>query len=189
MLRADGYEFEVIAPPVEEVSHPFFTIREITAANATGKALATARRIPGGVVLGADTLVTIDGDVIGKPANLNQARRILRRLVGRSHEVWTAVFICRAQPQQGKLFHEVSRVSFREFDGEAIERYLARVNPLDKAGAYAAQGDGAEIIARIEGSLSNVIGLPMEATKRALATFGIHPTGPQRTSSGSRSAG
>ena len=181
MLAEAGYEFEVVSPPVEEVSHGWLTICELTICNATRKAWRVAQTLPNAVILGADTLVAIDDHVIGKPANLAEARQILRRLSGRSHSVWTAVCLCHLALGKSQSFSAVSQVEFRELSDRAIENYLAKINPLDKAGAYAAQGHGREIIKRIEGSYSNVVGLPMEETALALAAFGITP--PAATSS------
>jgi septum formation protein len=173
LLSDAGYEFEVVPPPVDEVSHRWLTIRELTIWNAARKASRVSKISPDAVVLAADTLVTIDGDVLGKPANLEEAGRILRRLSGRAHEVWTAVRICHGTRGKSESFHEMSRVCFRQLDDRAIQNYLAKIDPLDKAGAYAAQGHGAEIIDRIEGSYTNVVGLPMEQTVRALRTLGV----------------
>jgi septum formation protein len=175
LLTEAGYEFEVVSPPVEEVSHDWLTIRELTIHNATRKALQVARASPDAVVLAADTLVTIDGDILGKPTDLQDAIATLRRLSGRSHEVWTAVCICHSGQGKSLSFHEVSRVEFRALTYRAIKSYFAKINPLDKAGAYAAQGHGREIIKRIEGSYSNVVGLPMEMTTRVLRAFGVTP--------------
>jgi len=173
LLEEAGYEFEVARPSVAESSESCFTIREVTICNATRKALYVARSSPNAVVLGADTLVALDGDVIGKPADLAHAEKLLRRLSGRSHEVRTAVFICHLANGQAHSFQDVSQVQFRALDHRAIAQYLAKVDPLDKAGAYAAQGHGAEIVERIDGSYTNVVGLPMEATRRALHAFGV----------------
>ena len=173
LLKIAGYEFEIVSPTGEEVSHGWFTIRELTIGNATRKAMRVAQTLPDAVVLAADTLVTIDGEVLGKPADVEDAVRILHRLSGRTHEVWTAVFIRHAARRKSHSFQEISRVYFRRLGERAIRDYLAKVNPLDKAGAYAAQGHGTEIIERIEGSYSNVVGLPMEETTRALALFGV----------------
>lgn len=173
LLEEAGYKFEVVVPPVEEISHDWFTIRELTVCNATRKALGVAQASPNAVVLGADTLVSLDDEVLGKPANLQEAAQILRRLSGRSHEVWTAVCLCHSASGRWQSFHVVSRVEFRDLTDCAIQNYFEKVNPLDKAGAYAAQGHGKEIIRRIEGSYSNVVGLPMEMTIPALAAFGI----------------
>ena len=175
MLAEAGYAFEVVAPPIEEVSHDWLTIRELTIRNAMRKALQVARTSPGAVVLAADTLVMIDGDVLGKPADMQAAVTMLRRLSGRSHEVWTAVCICHSARGKSQSFHEISRVEFRALTDRAIKNYFAKINPLDKAGAYAAQGHGKEIIQRIDGSYSNVVGLPMETTARVLRAFGITP--------------
>lgn len=175
LLKKAGYEFEIISPPDDEVSHDCLTIRELTVWNATRKALGIAQKLPDAVVLAADTLVTIDGCVLGKPVDLEDAMKILRLLSGRAHEVWTAVCLRHAARGKSHGFHEISRVHFRQLSDRAIREYLAKVNPLDKAGAYAAQGHGTEIIERIEGSYSNVVGLPMEATTRALLAFGIKP--------------
>lgn len=173
LLEKAGYEFDVVLPVVAEVSDAWLTIREATACNAMRKALEVAQNAPGAVVLGADTLVALDGRVIGKPADLASAAGILRRLGGRSHEVWTSVFVCHPASGRAHSFQEVSQVRFRKLNHRAIAKYLAKVDPLDKAGAYAAQGHGVEIIERIEGSYSNVVGLPMEETARVLRAFGI----------------
>jgi len=176
LLTDAGYEFEVASPRVEEVSHTWLTIRELTIWNAARKAAAASGIPRNALVLAADTLVTIDGEVLGKPADLDEAVRMLRRLSGRSHEVWTGVRINEAGRGRTRSFHEMSRVHFRKLDGRAIRNYLGKIDPLDKAGAYAAQGHGAEIIERIDGSYSNVIGLPMEKTSVALRACGITPS-------------
>lgn len=173
LLSEAGYEFEALSPPVDEVAHRWLTARELTTWNAARKAACVSRMSPDAVVLAADTLVAIDGEVLGKPADLEEAVRILRRLSGRAHEVWTAVRICHATHGRSQSVQEMSRVHFRKLDDHAIRNYLAKIDPLDKAGAYAAQGHGTEIIERIDGSSSNVVGLPMEATTRALRDFGI----------------
>lgn len=175
LLQEAGYEFEVVSPPVEEVSHDWLTIRELTVCNATRKAWRVAQTLPSAVVLGADTLVTIDDHVIGKPADLGQARQILRRLSGRSHSVWTAVCVCHLALGKSQSLCSVSQVEFHDLTARGIKNYLAKIDPLDKAGAYAAQGHGRDIIKGIEGSYSNVVGLPMEMTARLLRSFGVTP--------------
>jgi septum formation protein len=100
---------------------------------------------------------------------------MLEKLSGRSHQVCTSVFICRLARARSTTFSEISRVHFRRLTRGEIDRYVARVDPLDKAGAYAAQGLGSEIIEEIEGSFTNVVGLPMEKTVAALSHFGIYP--------------
>ncbi len=100
---------------------------------------------------------------------------MLERLSGRAHEVCTSVFVCDLASAKSASFHEISRVHFHRLSRDKIGNYLARVDPLDKAGAYAAQGLGSEIIEKIDGSYTNVVGLPMEKTITALAEFGVTP--------------
>ena len=174
LLAEAGFDFETVSPRIEEKLDVDLTLRELTMWNAIRKGTSVARMRPDRVVLAADTLIALEGKVIGKPADLGNAAQILRRLSGRTHEVCSAVFIYRFAAGQPVAFHEFSRVRFRRLSTNEIDTYLAKVDPLDKAGAYAAQG-GAEIIAKIDGSYTNVIGLPMEKTVVALAQFGIQP--------------
>src|SRR4030095_4319084 len=113
----------------------------------------------------------------------SEAAQILQRLSGRTHEVCSAVAIYQQTLGKSAIFHESSRVRFRRLSDAMIRSYLAKVDTLDKAGAYAAQGSGAEIIAKIEGSFTNVVGLPMEKTVAELAKFGIRPESLRRTES------
>jgi septum formation protein len=173
LLAEADYGFEVIVPAIRELALSHLSLRELTIANATRKAMAVARIHPGRVVLAADTLVAMEGEIIGKPRDLNHARMILRRLSGRTHDVCTAV--CIVSPGGRVSFAEISQVRFRKLTESAITKYFKVVNPIDKAGAYAAQGAGGSIIAAVKGSVTNVIGLPMERTKQALAQFDIRP--------------
>jgi septum formation protein len=175
LLKEAGFDFEMVAPTVAERFDVDFTLRELTALNAMRKAVATARLRPKDVVLAADTLVSIDDHILGKPKDNNEAVAMLERLTGRAHEVCTSVVICCLAEAKSITFHDVSRVCFRRLSRDEIDNYLTRVNPLDKAGAYAAQGFGSEIIEKIDGSFTNVVGLPMEKTIAALAAFGIAP--------------
>lgn len=175
-LLADArFEFEICAPNIAERFDVDLTLRELTAFNAIRKAMAAARAHPKKIVLAADTLVAIDDHVLGKPNDLVDAFAMLRRLSGTTHEVCTSVFICHLAHAKSTSFSEISRVRFRRLTRDEIDHYLARVNPLDKAGAYAAQGFGSEVIEKIDGSFSNVVGLPMEKTASALVQFGIQP--------------
>ena len=175
LLSDAGVEFEVVSPDVPESESTALSIRELTTLNATRKALAVARRAPDAVVLAADTLVALDGHVIGKPVDMHDAVAILRRLSGRQHQVCTSVFLCRASSSERQSFHVISHVKFHSLGEAGIRSYLAKINPLDKAGAYAAQGHGREIIERIDGSYTNVVGLPVEETLAALQRFGVAP--------------
>lgn len=175
LLQEAGLQFDVVVPDVKEASTRTLTIRELATQNATRKAVAVARAHPDAVVLGADTLVVLEGEPIGKPANLREAFKILQRLSGREHQVCTAVFICSAAQRAKLSFHVFSQVRFRALRPAEIEAYLAKIDPLDKAGAYAAQGHGSEIIEKIRGSFTNVVGLPIGETLRALKRFNVRP--------------
>ncbi len=175
LLIAAGFEFESVRSPIAEKFDSNLTLCELTKYNAIHKGMSVARRHPQKVVLAADTLVALKGRIIGKPGDMKEAVEILRRLSGRVHEVCTAVSICHRAENRAVTFCEKSSVRFRRLTSKTIRDYLARINPLDKAGAYAAQGAGAEIIARINGSFTNVVGLPMERTIVELRRFGIEP--------------
>jgi septum formation protein len=182
LLAEAGLEFEAVSPGAPESESTALSIRELTTLNATRKALAVAARAPDAVVLAADTLVALDGRVIGKPIDMDDARAILRRLSGGRHQVCTSVFICRAADRNKRSFYVISHVKFRSLGEAEIAAYLAKINPLDKAGAYAAQGHGRDIIERIDGSYTNVVGLPMDETLAALRVFGVEPTQPRGAS-------
>ncbi len=166
LLQESGFEFETISPDVEEVHDASMTSEALTIENARRKAMAVAAGRPEAVVLGADTLVYIDGVPLAKPADLVEARSMLRRLSGRTHHVCTGVALARAGSME--TFAVITHVTFRQLTDAMIDDYLARVHVLDKAGAYAAQEHGDLIIEQIDGSLLNVIGLPMEAVTSAL---------------------
>lgn len=173
LLKRAGFHFEVLSPEIDEQSPSSLTVREITCWNALRKGLAIARAHPEAVVLAADTLVALDREIFGKPADLAEAQRMLARLSGRQHIVASGVFLAHLASGRSESFTIVSRVSFRRWDRERIDSYLSAIEPLDKAGAYAAQGRGRAIVARIAGSRTNVIGLPMEKTRAALERFGV----------------
>lgn len=175
LLVQAGFTLEIFAPKISERFDVDLTLRELTAFNAIRKGMAAARLRPNNIVLAADTLVAIDDHVLGKPEDREEAVAMLQRLSGRAHEVCTSVFICHLAEAKSTSFHEISRVQFRRLGRGKIDNYLARVNPLDKAGAYAAQGFGSEIIEKIDGSYTNVVGLPIEKTIPALAEFGLAP--------------
>jgi nucleoside triphosphate pyrophosphatase len=175
LLAEGGFEFETVSPRVAELFDVALTLRELTLWNAIRKGMSVAQTHPDAVVLAADTLVALADEIIGKPVDLNEAAQTLRRLSGQTHEVCSAVLIYHQTSGRSVVLHDISRVRFRRLSSEKIMNYLAKVDPLDKAGAYAAQGSGAEIIAKIEGSFTNVVGLPMEKTIDALSKFGIRP--------------
>lgn len=162
LLHATGLRFHVDAADVPEVQEPNEEPAVFAQRLAREKARAVAARHPRAVVLGADTIVVIDGQVLGKPRHAADARRMLQQLSGRAHQVMTAVAIIQAEGITDELI-EITNVTFRVIDGEEIDAYVASGEPFDKAGAYAIQGGAAGFVTRIDGSYSNVVGLPVEA--------------------------
>ena len=152
---------------------PAGPLAEAVARLALDKARAVAARLGQGVVLGADTVVVIDGQPLGKPSDPDDARAMLRRLRGREHEVITGVAVVDARTGRAQSTAVVSRVRMAEYDEAAIEAYVATGEPLDKAGAYAIQGRGSAMVADLHGSFSNVVGLPLQETAELLAEFGV----------------
>ena len=142
---------------------------------------ASARRVgpaPRRQVLGADTIVVIDDAVLGKPRDAEHAVRLLERLVGRSHEVITAVALAASDTLEVRTTAVTTRVTMRPAAAEELRTYVATGEPLDKAGAYAIQGGGRHFIEKVEGSESNVIGLPLEETLALLGAAGGEGTAP-----------
>ncbi len=168
LLAQLNLEFQVLPSPASEVAHEHLTPREICQLNAHRKARAVAKKLPDTLVLGADTLVFLEGEILGKPANLEEAFRMLERLSGRTHQVVTGVDLVHLRAHRERVFAESTDVTFRPLTAKEIRAYLAKVNPLDKAGAYAIQEHGELIIEDVEGSYNNVIGLPTERLQAEL---------------------
>jgi septum formation protein len=171
LLTREGFDFIVQPADVDEIAPEHLTPAEITLANARTKAKAIASQRPDAIVVGADTLVAFEGEIFGKPRDLDHAFEMLSRLNGRIHEVWSGVWLVRGEPAYEIGFNEVTRVRFRTLTAGALRTYLARIGPLDKAGAYAAQDDDGELIECVEGCFDNVVGLPMKALTHALGKF------------------
>ena len=146
---------------------------------ALAKARAVAAAHPLRVVLGADTIVVVDADVLGKPADAREAVAMLRRLRGRAHEVITGVAVARARDARAAVASVRTRVTMRDYSEAEIDAYVATGEPLDKAGAYAVQERGGALVAHVDGCVTNVIGLPLRTTGRLLAGLGV-PLLPRR---------
>lgn len=172
LLQQLGLEFTVLRVDVNESRHAGEAPPEYVARLAREKARAgLALRGGAGVVVAADTSVVLDGDVLGKPASLDEAMAMWRRLSGRQHEVLTGVAV--ADDHALKTAVVATRVCFRDIAAEEMRAYWASGEPADKAGGYAIQGRGAVFVTGISGSYSNVVGLPLAETAALLAGFGI----------------
>lgn len=176
LMAEAGYDFVVEPSPAEELDDPSMDVVTLTRVNAELKAdgLETAADTDA-VVLAADTLVAIDGEALGKPADLAAAGMMIARLNGRTHEVLTGVCLLRPQTGERKSFVVRTAVTFKTLSEAELIAYHQLIDPLDKAGAYAAQEHGEKIIASVDGSWTNVVGLPMDETTAALLRFGIGP--------------
>jgi septum formation protein len=162
LLRQLSLDFKVMPAEVVELHHEQMTARELAQVNACRKARAVAKKSPDALVLGADTLVYFDTALFGKPRTLEEAYQMLEQLQGRTHEVVTGICLLHLRSHRQAVFAETTAVTFHPLDELKIRRYLTSVNPLDKAGAYAIQEEGDLIVAKIAGSYTNVVGLPLE---------------------------
>ncbi len=171
LLQEHGFSFIVQPPGIKEIVPDYLTICETVLLNAKRKAVSVADESPSSrVIVGVDTLVCCDGKFLGKPANCEEAFEMVKQLSGRSHEVVSGVWLLRP-PARHHGFTETSLVTFRSMSCDEIRQYHDIVEPLDKAGAYAAQEDSFGLIESIEGSRTNVIGLPMERLCEVLLDF------------------
>lgn len=161
LLEREGVPFSVIVEPTVEIYDATLPPEELCAQNAAAKAAAVALSHPEDTVVGADTLVFIDGAPLGKPADLADARRMLAKLSGRTHCVCTAVAVFMPGGER-RDFAVKSYVTFRPMTEADIEGYLSEVHVLDKAGAYAMQEKSELIVERVEGDVDNVVGLPVK---------------------------
>ncbi len=170
LMGYTGLPFEVKTAEAEEkkAGKP----EELVMENACRKARAVAKAYAGRTVLGADTVVYLDGRVLGKPRDREEASWMLSLLSGAWHTVYTGVCVISSGGREDVRCDE-SRVLFTPLSREEIERYVASGEPMDKAGAYALQGKGGMFVERIEGSYSNVIGLPMALVRRMLLDAGM----------------
>ncbi len=171
LLKEAGIGFDVDAPHIDETPRSGEAAADYVERMAREKAAAVAPRHPGRLVLGADTVVVIDDDVLGKPADAVDATRMLRRLSGHTHQVLTAVAVVSALATLATV--ERTLVTMREIGDDEIAAYVASGEPLDKAGAYAIQGGAGPFVDRIEGSLDTVIGLPVERSIELLRLAGL----------------
>jgi septum formation protein len=173
LLAGLGVAFEVVPAEADETPPPWMPPREAALHLAREKGLEVARQRPRDWVLSADTIVVIDADILGKPVDAAEALSMLRRLSGRTHAVITA--FCLMNLSLGRETCEAVEtwVAFREVAEAELAAYAASGEPLDKAGAYAIQGGAAGFVAGIEGSYSNVVGLPLERVSEALKEAGL----------------
>jgi septum formation protein len=164
-------DFTVIPSDATEVHNEQLTVREVCLVNAYRKARVVAKQFPDHLVLGADTLVSMNNRLYGKPADISDAERMLSELQGKTHEVVTGVCLMHLRKHRVKTFCETTWVTFKALRPEVIHDYVMKVATLDKAGAYGIQEFGDMLVAGIDGSFDNVVGLPTESLRRALTEW------------------
>lgn len=173
LLRAAGFDFETQPVEVDEVPRVAEPPHQYVVRLAREKAESVARARPDAVVVGADTAVVIDESILGKPDDPEEAAWMLTRLSGRTHEVLTGICVCCNGSTRAAV--ETTRVRFRPLSPEEIQAYASTKEPYDKAGAYAIQGAASRFVEAIEGSHSNVVGLPVARLTELLRECGLSP--------------
>jgi septum formation protein len=171
LLAQLGLAFEVVPGHAAEAEDDHFTGRELSLLNAHRKARAVAKRHPDHLVIGADTVVYLGTRSLGKPRTVAEAAEMLAQLSGHTHQVLTGVCLLHLRGHHERLFAETAEVTFRALSAATIRAYVNTVHTLDKAGAYAIQERGGELVANLVGSYSNVVGLPLERLRAELLAW------------------
>ena len=171
LLARMGYTFEICTPDVDE--HVTGHARDIVHTLAGRKARAAAAHYEDDVIIASDTLVSLDGVPLGKPADEREAREMLAALSGREHEVFTGVCVLDAKTGQSEARTVRTGVTFRDITPEEIDAYIATGEPMDKAGAYAIQGGAAPFVSALDGEYENVVGFPVAEVREMLSGFGM----------------
>jgi septum formation protein len=173
LLAELGVPFQTVVSDAPEIFDPRLDPEDQAAKIAERKARAVATPLQAGIVLGADTIVVLDGALLGKPADDANATSMLRRLSGRAHRVVTGIAVVNAGTGSLQTSAITSIVAFRGLTDGEIARYVGTGEPIGKAGAYAIQGIGADLVSKLEGCFSNVVGLPLCETARLLHAAGV----------------
>jgi septum formation protein len=177
ILALLGLPFEVIDPEFDEITSEHLSIEDEVVDFAAAKARSVARKNPGSIVIGSDTMIYLNGHKIGKPNDIDDARRILRALAGRTHRICTSVVILNGTENDteapGLQVVETVFVEMREYTEEEIDRFLSLNESLDKAGAYSIQGEGRKLIASIRGDYLAAVGMPLRPIADYLESRGV----------------
>jgi septum formation protein len=173
LLTGLGLEFSVIPSDVSEEMEKSSSPEEMVKELAYRKAEAVARQVDQGLIIGSDTIVVLDGEVLGKPRDKTEAFSMLTRLQGREHEVFSGLSIVDAKTHECETGFQSTKVQMRSLSDREIRLYIATNEPMDKAGSYAIQGIGATLVERINGDYFTVVGLPLALTAKYLRIFGV----------------
>ena len=173
LLRLLGLTFHIVPPTCEEMLSPHLTPIEQTRQLARDKARSVSRQHPQNLVVGSDTVIEIEGRLLGKPVNMQEAETMLRYLRCRCHQVHTGVAVIHQARKVSIDFVETAQVWIKPFNEKTLKSYLATEESLGKAGAYSIQGEGAQLIEKIEGDYPTIVGLPLWRTAKVLDQHGV----------------
>ena len=165
LLKKAKITFRILKPAYKEIGHLRGSPSKIVRVHAVGKANSCLKRVKNGIILAADTIVYLKGEIIGKPRNMKKAREMLGKLQGKWHTVYTGVAIFKTNPEKPvkkTVFVTQTNVRLKALTPKGIKNYFKKVNPLDKAGAYAIQSPHGGIVRGVKGLFSNAVGLPIE---------------------------
>ncbi len=168
LLKKLGLNFSIKVPEIRESVSKAVPPRKYVLQIAEKKARKIARKVKGGIILGADTIVVLKKQILGKPKNKKDAFRILKLLSGKKHKVYTGIYLINNYNNKSLSDFECTRVKFHHLQDDKIWEYINSLEPLDKAGAYGIQGMGNFLVDYLEGDLDNVIGLPIKKVKSML---------------------
>ena len=175
LLESLGLRFTTVNPTAAESDDERLPPDELVKLNSRAKAQSVAAQNSGdALILGADTLVYLDGKVLGKPRDIDEAREMLRALTGNRHDVYTGITLIDIETDTVLTDFERTEVTFRELSVSYIDLYLRAVRPLDRAGAYTVEGVGSLLVERFEGCYYNVVGLPLVKLDKMLRTIGVN---------------
>lgn len=173
LLEQIGLDVKVVPSNIDEKLNPRLKPKTQAETLSTQKARVVSQKYPDAIILAADTLVYINGDILGKPKNIDEGKRMIKKLQGKTHSVITGFTILHGKSKKILTDSSETKVTFRKLSDSQIKNYLKKENPLDKAGGYCLQGMGAVLVEKINGDFSNVVGLPLGKVIPALKKFGI----------------
>lgn len=174
LLEQLGLEFEIVVSDVEEKVEAGLTPEEVAKSLAYQKAMSVADPLKGNyLVLGLDTIVVIENEILGKPGNESEIYEMLRKLSGKTHQVLTGICVVNILEGSHLIECDISNIKFREISDEEIKAYIKSGEPFDKAGSYAIQGLGGVFVEKITGSYSGIVGLPVFLADRMLKHYGV----------------
>jgi septum formation protein len=175
LLEKLGIPFEVITSGVSEDVDGDIDPKEMVVMLAKRKAGAVAQSLTSGIVIGSDTTIAFEGQVLGKPKDEEEAKAILKSLKGKHHQVYSGMALVNAKDKRVEATSVMTSIKMRNYSDEEIDAYVATGEPMDKAGAYAIQGQGGRLVDEIKGSFDNVVGLPIRELAELLRRFGFDP--------------